>query len=79
MGQEVIKASTGKFTPIYQWFFFDALDVLQDERPPASDFELVCVFVLFYFCSFSSSFRKEQGMMGKSPSLVILSRNKLRS
>lgn len=27
---EVIKAATGKFHPIFQWFYFDAVEILPD-------------------------------------------------
>jgi ubiquitin-activating enzyme E1 len=33
-GQEVIKAITGKFHPIYQWLYVDALECLPSEIPP---------------------------------------------
>lgn len=33
-GQEVIKATSGKFTPIKQWFYFDALNVLKEDHKP---------------------------------------------
>jgi ubiquitin-activating enzyme E1 len=31
LGQEVLKAVSGKFTPIKQWFYFDGSDSLPDE------------------------------------------------
>ena len=31
-GQEVIKAASGKFTPIKQWLYFDAVHILQKEK-----------------------------------------------
>eukprot|EP00968_Pinguiococcus_pyrenoidosus_P028865 scaffold8168_cov239-Pinguiococcus_pyrenoidosus.AAC.4 len=31
LGQEVLKACSGKFSPIRQWFYFDALEVLPEE------------------------------------------------
>mmetsp|Transcript_10674 Transcript_10674/g.24911 ORF Transcript_10674/g.24911 Transcript_10674/m.24911 type:complete len:747 (+) Transcript_10674:167-2407(+) len=34
-GQEVLKASSGKFTPINQWFYFDAVECLPSPRPSA--------------------------------------------
>ena len=34
-GQEVLKACSGKFMPIRQWFYFDAAEVLPDEPPSA--------------------------------------------
>lgn len=30
MGQEVIKALSGKFHPIFQWMYFDSLESLPD-------------------------------------------------
>jgi ubiquitin-activating enzyme E1 len=40
-GQEILKAASGKFHPIYQWFYFDALEALpESEQPlPASEFQ----------------------------------------
>jgi ubiquitin-activating enzyme E1 len=32
-GQEVLKACSGKFTPIKQWFYFDAAECLPDPMP----------------------------------------------
>ena len=32
-GQEALKACSGKFTPIKQWFYFDAVEVLPDPAP----------------------------------------------
>lgn len=37
--QEVLKAASGKFHPIYQWFYFDALEVLPEGNLPASEFQ----------------------------------------
>jgi len=31
LGQEVLKACSGKFMPIKQWFYFDAIEALSDE------------------------------------------------
>lgn len=31
-GQEVMKASSGKFSPIYQWLYFDAIECLPETR-----------------------------------------------
>lgn len=31
--QEVMKACTGKFSPIHQWFYFDAIDILPKIKP----------------------------------------------
>eukprot|EP00741_Cyanophora_paradoxa_P000064 tig00000057_g61.t1 len=35
--QEVLKACSGKFTPIKQWLYFDAADALPDEEISAAD------------------------------------------
>eukprot|EP00088_Acartia_fossae_P034488 TRINITY_DN353_c0_g1_i1.p1 TRINITY_DN353_c0_g1~~TRINITY_DN353_c0_g1_i1.p1 ORF type:complete len:1113 (+),score=407.62 TRINITY_DN353_c0_g1_i1:244-3582(+) len=32
IGQEVMKASSGKFSPIYQWMYFDALECLPEDK-----------------------------------------------
>lgn len=37
--QEVLKACSGKFTPIKQWFYFDATEVLPKEDLPAQEFQ----------------------------------------
>ncbi|KAK9827310.1 hypothetical protein WJX81_003279 [Elliptochloris bilobata] len=38
VGQEVIKAVSGKFHPIFQWFYFDAVEALPAELPlPAAE------------------------------------------
>ncbi|EWM19962.1 ubiquitin-activating enzyme e1 [Nannochloropsis gaditana] len=37
VGQEVLKACSGKFSPIKQWFYFDALECLPTE--PVSEAE----------------------------------------
>jgi len=36
--QEVLKAASGKFHPIFQWFYFDAVELLPEGDLPASDF-----------------------------------------
>mmetsp|Transcript_8237 Transcript_8237/g.9418 ORF Transcript_8237/g.9418 Transcript_8237/m.9418 type:complete len:786 (-) Transcript_8237:144-2501(-) len=33
VGQEVLKAATGKFTPLHQWLYFDAIECLPEPRP----------------------------------------------
>lgn len=38
-GQEVLKAVSGKFTPLNQLFFFDSFDSLPDEAPPLELFK----------------------------------------
>eukprot|EP01087_Luapelamoeba_hula_P010492 TRINITY_DN277_c3_g2_i1.p1 TRINITY_DN277_c3_g2~~TRINITY_DN277_c3_g2_i1.p1 ORF type:complete len:705 (+),score=110.05 TRINITY_DN277_c3_g2_i1:1164-3278(+) len=40
VAQEVIKASTRRYTPIYQWFFFDAPECRPDTRPEPEEFTL---------------------------------------
>ncbi len=37
VGQEVVKAATGKFHPIVQGFYFDALECLPAEPPAAGE------------------------------------------
>ncbi len=37
MGQEVLKACSGKFMPIKQWFYFDAVEALSDEPLPQEE------------------------------------------
>ncbi|KAH8384761.1 hypothetical protein KR093_007810 [Drosophila rubida] len=37
VAQEVLKACSGKFTPIYQWFYYDALECLPEEAIAESD------------------------------------------
>jgi ubiquitin-activating enzyme E1 len=36
--QEVLKACSGKYTPIKQWLFFDAMEALPDPATPAAEF-----------------------------------------
>ena len=38
MGQEVVKAVSGKFHPLYQWFYFDSIESLPDEALPEEEF-----------------------------------------
>lgn len=38
-GQEVLKAATGKFHPIFQWFYFDAVEALPESETPLPDSE----------------------------------------
>uniref|UniRef100_A0A7S2S539 Ubiquitin-activating enzyme E1 C-terminal domain-containing protein n=1 Tax=Mucochytrium quahogii TaxID=96639 RepID=A0A7S2S539_9STRA len=40
VGQEVLKAVTGKFTPLHQWLYFDAVECLPDGEYPLSKEEL---------------------------------------
>ncbi len=37
LGQEVIKACTGKFTPLHQWLFFDAFEALTNGKGVLAD------------------------------------------
>lgn len=37
VAQEVMKACTGKFHPIYQWLYFDAIECLPKEEPKEKD------------------------------------------
>lgn len=39
VGQEVLKACTGKFTPIKQWMYFDAVELLPEGDIPANEFQ----------------------------------------
>lgn len=38
VGQEVVKAVSGKFHPLFQWFYFDSVESLPAEGLPASEF-----------------------------------------
>jgi len=31
VGQEVVKAVSGKFTPLFQWFYFDSVESLPED------------------------------------------------
>jgi ubiquitin-activating enzyme E1 len=37
VGQEIVKAVSGKFMPLLQWFHFDSIESLPDEKPSAED------------------------------------------
>jgi ubiquitin-activating enzyme E1 len=37
VGQEILKACSGKFTPIGQWLYFDAFECLSDPLPSEAD------------------------------------------
>jgi len=39
VGQEVVKAASGKFHPIFQFFYMDALECLPKERVPAEELQ----------------------------------------
>ncbi|KAM4588935.1 ubiquitin-like modifier-activating enzyme 1 [Odontesthes bonariensis] len=49
--QEVIKACSGKFTPLRQWLYFDALECLPEGEDPLKD------------CSFSSTSTRYDGQI----------------
>ncbi|KAK4760364.1 hypothetical protein SAY87_005257 [Trapa incisa] len=38
VGQEVVKACSGKFHPLFQFFYFDSMDSLPTESPHSSDY-----------------------------------------
>ena len=43
VGQEVMKAASGKFHPLYQFFYFDSIESLPEETLSAEDVApLVC-------------------------------------
>ncbi|CAM9804972.1 unnamed protein product, partial [Discosporangium mesarthrocarpum] len=37
VGQEVLKACSGKFSPIKQWLYYDAMEALPDEPLPEEE------------------------------------------
>jgi len=37
LGQEVLKACSGKFTPMQQWFYYDCVEALSDEPLPTDE------------------------------------------
>jgi len=39
VAQEILKAASGKFHPIYQWFYFDATEALPEGDLPAEEFQ----------------------------------------
>ncbi|KAL9916302.1 ubiquitin-like activating enzyme 1 isoform 1-T2 [Glossina fuscipes fuscipes] len=39
VAQEVLKACSGKFTPVYQWLYYDAIECLPDHEVEESDAE----------------------------------------
>lgn len=41
VAQEILKACTGKFTPIKQWLYFDAVEALPEGDLPAQEFQPV--------------------------------------
>eukprot|EP00798_Chlamydomonas_sp_ICE-L_P027491 gene27492-4798_t len=41
VGQEVVKAVSGKFHPVHQWLYFDSIESLPSETLPAKEYEPV--------------------------------------
>lgn len=39
VGQEVVKAASGKFHPLFQWFYFDCAEALPNEPLPANELQ----------------------------------------
>lgn len=39
VGQEVVKALSGKFHPLYQWFYFDSAESMPEDILPAAEYE----------------------------------------
>eukprot|EP00882_Tetradesmus_deserticola_P032692 GHRQ01037231.1.p1 GENE.GHRQ01037231.1~~GHRQ01037231.1.p1 ORF type:complete len:171 (-),score=14.90 GHRQ01037231.1:207-719(-) len=39
VGQEVVKALSGKFSPLHQWFYFDSAESMPDDILPAAEYE----------------------------------------
>lgn len=39
VGQEVVKAVSGKFTPLFQWFHFDSIESLPDDILAEEEYE----------------------------------------
>lgn len=39
VGQEVVKAVSGKFTPLHQWFYFDSAESMPEEVLPEGEYE----------------------------------------
>jgi ubiquitin-activating enzyme E1 len=37
LGQEILKACSGKFMPILQWYYYDAFEALPDQQPSVED------------------------------------------
>lgn len=38
VGQEALKAASGKFHPLFQWFYFDAVEALPEEALQEEEF-----------------------------------------
>jgi ubiquitin-activating enzyme E1 len=41
----VLKAASGKFHPIFQWFYFDAIEALPEGDVSAAEFQPVCSLI----------------------------------
>jgi ubiquitin-activating enzyme E1 len=39
VGQEVVKALSGKFHPLHQWFYFDSAESMPSDILPAAEYE----------------------------------------
>lgn len=39
VGQEVVKALSGKFHPLFQWFYYDSAESLPEDILPAAEYE----------------------------------------
>ena len=92
VAQEVMKACSGKFHPIHQWFYFDAVETLpenlteEDCKIVKKQFFFLSVISLFFdvaFCmsktrlTFFHDHRRDLDMMDKLPSLENNSIRKL--
>jgi ubiquitin-activating enzyme E1 len=60
VAQEVMKACTGKFSPIYQWFYFEALDILPKIK--ADDTNIMNSRYDSQIQIFGQKFQKELGL-----------------
>ncbi len=69
--QEVLKACSGKFTPIHQWFYFDALEALPSitdplQFAPVRDGTYIVSGTICECDLYNCSFRKDHAMTAKS-------------
>lgn len=39
VGQEVVKALSGKFHPLFQWFYFDSVESMPEELLAPEEYE----------------------------------------
>lgn len=46
----IFQACTGKFSPIHQWFYFDALECLPVDGVSEEDAQPVCSEIMHNFC-----------------------------